>query len=157
TRSSLGLIATASARSGLATDTRWILTGLSTTSDFPTVTARSLVTRPVVSWGAAPDGPGACSVVGSSASNAGDQTAAESRAIVATHLLIIIFPPRTFAQPCDCRGSFRSRTAGVWVPLWGARQRVEAGQLLPPAWAVLRPWAPLEPSPLAGAPARRTT
>src|SRR5689334_12512764 len=111
TSSSLGLMATASAMAGLATETRWIFTGLSTTRDLPTVTERSFVTRPVVSCGAPPDGPGACSVVGSSARRAGCHAAADKRAMLATHFLNIISPPQISAQLYDCHGSFPRRTA----------------------------------------------
>ena len=41
TKTSRGLTASASANSPLATETRWMLTGLSTTSDLPTVTNKS--------------------------------------------------------------------------------------------------------------------
>src|SRR5260370_27500692 len=65
-----------------------MLTGVSMIRDLATVTARSLVTSPEVSCGAAVEGPGACSV-GSSARAAGDQAGTERMAIVATHLASI--------------------------------------------------------------------
>src|ERR1051325_1611089 len=87
TTSSLGVMATASARSALATETRWMLTGLSTISDLPTVTVNSLVTRPAVSCGGAAEGPGACSVEDSSAKTNGLHNRTDKRAMAARDLV----------------------------------------------------------------------
>src|SRR6478735_7967023 len=90
TRSSLGVMATASAMVGLATDTRWILTGLSTTRDLPTVTDRSFVTSPEVSCGgSAAEGAGACSVDRLSARTY--HAVAERRTTATANLVVILF------------------------------------------------------------------